>query len=332
MIGTALKWLTDPAAIGRKRTVAAIAAVLAGALRGASLALHTACEAADIVGAICRLNTDSIASYLDTLVQWLNVYVVPGADAVTLIMGIWGLWAARGKKAVVVASMLILALILPSQALAQEPKEVSPFEYALAHAYFSSGTLVVDGESHAVVEVRFVDDFRLASKLRGAARVSLFTLTRAGEQAPAPTIPTTLQEAKAYSDGEVWLALYREIKPWLALECASGLSFKMTSLAGTVGDPLDGTKVGAGCGPRLAYQRNHVSILAGHYGQVVDRGKVVGFVPSVLVHAFIPLTFLGKNTAFTPDLAVGATLPSATDPDQRRDMTKSLRLLVSTRF
>lgn len=330
MIGKALKWLTDPSAIGRKRTVAAIAAVVAGMLRGAETALRAACDAADFVGSVCSFQPGNVAGALEGLAQWLNAVVVPGADAVTVIMGLWGLWAARKKKAIVVASMLFLALATP--ALAQD-KEFNLFDYLRSHAYVSGGPLVLDGENHTVYEVRLVDDFQISADFRGAARVSLFSLTRAGEQAPPPKIPTTLKEAsEAYSDGEVWLSVYRVIKPWLAVECIGGLTFKMASISGSKGDPLDGTKAAFGCGPRFSYRRNHVSLIPSHYGPVADKGKLLGPAPSLLVHAHIPLTFLGKNTAFTPDLAFGATAPAPSDPDKRRNITKALRLLVSARF
>lgn len=235
------------------------------------------------------------------------------------------------SKSGAIGAVLLIAMASP--AAAQEKKEFNLFEYLRTHAYVSGGPLVLDGENHTVYEVRLVDDFKISDQFRGAARVSLFSLTRAGEQAPPPKIPTTIREAtEAYSDGEVWLSVYRVIKPWLALECLGGLTFKMASLSGSKGDPLDGTKSAFGCGPRFSYERNHISVIPSHYGPVADKGKLLGPAPSLLIHAHIPLTFLGKNTAFTPDVAFGADKPDPADPDQRRNITKALRLLVSARF
>lgn len=220
---------------------------------------------------------------------------------------------------------------LASSAGAQA-READLFSYITEHSYLAGGPLLVDGEKATIFEVRFVDDFALGASTRGVARVSLFTLQRQGEPAPpAPGIPTSLEAAAAYSDGEVWLGVYRQFRPWLALECVGGLTFKMTSLSGTVGDPLDGTKMGLGCGPRLSYRGNNLSVLGGHYGPVAEKGQLLGFVPQVFVHAYLPLSFLGKNTAFTPDLAFGRS--DVVSPDPTVSTVKAtMRLLVSTRF
>jgi hypothetical protein len=230
------------------------------------------------------------------------------------------------RPSVLFASFL-LSLAQPARA-----GDFNVFTYLTQHASVATGALVVDGQTHKVAELRFVDDFKITDKVRGAARVGLFSLTRAGESAPSPRVPTSLEEVKAYSDGEVWLSVYRELKPGISIECIGGLTFKMTSITGTVGDPLDGTKAAGACGPRLSHLDYHVSVLGGHYGPVAESGKLMGFVPNVLIHAYLPMKFLGSNTAFTPDIALGATKAAVSDPDQRRTISKSIRLLISTRF
>lgn len=238
--------------------------------------------------------------------------------------------APRPSKDDIAAMMIAFVLILPSPALAQD---FNVFKYLTQHASVATGALIADGEAYKVVELRFVDDFRIADKWRGAARVGLFSLTRSGEQAPPPpTIPTTLDEIKAYSDGELWVSVRREIRQGIALECLGGFTFKMISITGSVGDPLDGTKLAGACGPRFSQGEYSISVLGGHYGPVADEGKLLGFVPNILIHGYLPMKFLGASTAFTPDLAFGAIPADAKDPDQRRTVSKSLRLLISTRF
>jgi hypothetical protein len=210
--------------------------------------------------------------------------------------------------------------------------------YLRTHAYLTGGTFRTAGETRAVYELRFVDDFPISGDTyRGAARVSLFSLTRAGEQAPPQQgIPASIKDAtSAYSDGEVWLSARKILKPWLAAECIGGVTFKMASLSGSVGNPLDGTKVGVGCGVRLTFQDNHLSIIPGSFGPVADGDKLLGPLPSVMASLYVPLAFLkifGKHSAFTPDFAFGAAPPLPGDPDQRRQLTQSIRLLISSGF
>ena len=203
--------------------------------------------------------------------------------------------------------------------------------YVQKHASFVGGVVVVDDQKEKLVELRIVDDFEISGKFRGAFRLGLFSITRAGENAPSATIPTSIEDVKAYSDGEGWLSVYRDFNANIALECTAGVTFKMVSVTGQVGDPLDGTKFAAACGPRVSYAGNQVSILGGHFGPVSAGGKLAGPVPSVLIHAYIPLTFLGKNTAFVPDLAFGAT-PDPLDPSAARTITRTMRLGIATRF
>jgi hypothetical protein len=203
--------------------------------------------------------------------------------------------------------------------------------YLQKHASFVGGVVVVDDEKQKLVELRIVDDFAISGKFRGAFRLGLFSITRAGEQAPVNQIPTSLEQVKAYSDGEAWLSVYRTITPGIAIECTGGLAFKMVSITGQVGDPLDGTKLAGVCGPRFEKDGYQVSVLGGHFGPVTAGGKIAGPVPSILIHAYIPLKFLGKSTAFVPDLAFGAT-PDPLNPAAARSIARTLRLGIATRF
>lgn len=204
--------------------------------------------------------------------------------------------------------------------------------YVQKHASFVGGVVIVDDQKEKLVELRIVDDFPITDQVRGTFRLGLFSITRAGETAPAGnSIPTSLEAVKAYSDGEAWLSVYHDFKPGIGIECTGGVAFKMASVTGQVGDPLDGTKFAAACGPRLSKSGYQVSVLGGHFGPVSAGGKLAGPVPSVLIHAYIPLTFLGKNTAFVPDLAFGAT-PDPLDPSAARTITRTMRLGIATRF
>ena len=102
IMGKLISWLSDPTAVGRKRTVASLTALLSGMIRGGSAALKTACESGDFVGALCKVDANLVATMLENVVLFLNTVVVPGADIVTILVGAWGLWAARNKTAIVV--------------------------------------------------------------------------------------------------------------------------------------------------------------------------------------------------------------------------------------
>lgn len=224
------------------------------------------------------------------------------------------------------------AIIIISIFAARSQAQDDIWAYLQKHASFVGGVVVVDDQKEKLVELRLVDDFAISGKFRGAARVSLFSITRAGEQAPqANVIPTSIEQVKAYSDGEAWLSIYREVTPGIALECLGGITVKMISVTGQVGDPLDGTKFAAACGPRFEKNGYQVSVLAGHFGPVSAGGKLAGPVPSILIHAYLPIAFLGKNTAFVPDFAFGAT-PDPINPQAARNITRTLRIGIAARF
>lgn len=224
--------------------------------------------------------------------------------------------------------LAIFTLLFAARSQAQD----DVWSYLQKHASFVGGVVIVDDQKEKLVELRIADDFAISGKFRGAARLSLFSITRAGDIAPqANVIPTSIEQVKAYSDGEAWLSVYREVTPGLAIECLGGITVKMVSVTGQVGDPLDGTKFAAACGPRLEKNGYQLSILGGHFGPVSAGGKLAGPVPSILIHGYFPLAFLGKSTAFVPDLAFGAT-PDPLDPNSARTITRTLRLGIATRF
>ena len=97
------KWLTDPTAVGRKRTITSVLAIVAVALRAIAPVLAQACGAGDFASAVCSVNAVDVAWYLEFATDALNNLIVPGADLATVLMGIWALKSAKGKTAVVVS-------------------------------------------------------------------------------------------------------------------------------------------------------------------------------------------------------------------------------------
>jgi len=93
-----IDWLKDPAASGRKRGVAAVAGIIAVGLRAIESGLHDACKIGDLVGSVCNVNASLIADIFSSLSTFLNTIVVPGADAVTILVGAWGLWVAHKRS------------------------------------------------------------------------------------------------------------------------------------------------------------------------------------------------------------------------------------------
>jgi len=101
MVSKLVSWLSDPKAVGRKRTIATIAALISAMIKGGTFVFKAACDAGDFGASVCKLDPGMIASTLDLFVTFLNTVVVQGADIITILVGAWGLWAARDKTAVV---------------------------------------------------------------------------------------------------------------------------------------------------------------------------------------------------------------------------------------
>lgn len=270
MIGKLLKWLTDPTAIGRKRAIAAIAGIIGAALRGASGAIHKACDAADIVGAVCSFNADGAAGVLDMAAQWLNTVVTPGADAVTVLMGLWGLWAARKKKALVVASMVVLAMILPGSAIAQElASSPEPNTVTLStgstrfHVHGAGDKTELEGQ--LLVEVHAPAKTILGSLAR-------FTRTQGSTDAVAGLLdPRTFRSVVAE------VSLRRQLAANLDAICSAQVSWDRDKEF----DPADPNVWQTGCGLRFWLKgKGSLSIQGPHSGPVGG----LGVFGTLLVH------------------------------------------------
>lgn len=225
-------------------------------------------------------------------------------------------------------------VVLPSPTPTPEPPPLvddgigDGWEYLQNHLSIVGGMVIADDQLEKLIEIRIVDDFPVAEKFRGVVRASAFSINRAGLSIPDPKIPLSVQDLKAYSDGEVWAALYRPLNEFFSAECLGGVTFKMISITGTVGNPYDGTKIAGACGFRFNSSNRKVNIfvLGGHYGPVAtEQGTFAGFIPNVIIHAYIPLDFLGSHMSFVPDLAFGRNSITGV-------VTRSIRLGIATDF
>jgi len=99
MIRKVLAWFTDPAAVGRKRSIALVAALIAGACRGIDSALKEGCEAATIAvqSAWCSVNPSTWATVIETLNGALQV-IEPGMDFAAVAFALIGFIDAKRKK------------------------------------------------------------------------------------------------------------------------------------------------------------------------------------------------------------------------------------------
>lgn len=305
MIGKALKWLTDPSAIGRKRTIAAIAAVVAGMLRGAESALRAACNAADFVGSVCSFQPGNIAAALEGIAQWLNAVVVPGADAVTIIMGLWGLWTARGKKAVVVAAMIVLALFSPAVG-AQEP---TPTPEPDSIRFSTGGTrFYTPGQGDETeMEGQLLGIVHVPGKLV-AEGFGRYTRTQ-GTEAAAGGL-----DVKSFRSIIADLKLRRQVfsgwvRTWAL--CLAGVSWSRDKAF----NPSDPNVWAVGCGAKLESVKGSFSSVIGHNGSVggravfgqltINQGERVRYVATYAI-PFSAERFRTYPGAFTSGVQVDA--------------------------
>lgn len=257
---SALKWLTDPKAIGRKRTIAAVSAVLAGMMRGAEAALKAACAAADIVGAVCSFQPGNIAGALEGFAQWLNAVVVPGADLVTIVMGLWGLWAARGKKGVVVTAMVIA--LIPGFAVAQDQPALAPelknsvTLSAGATRFYTHGvgdTTEIEGHLLAIVHTPEKTITEVLAR---------FTRVQGAETDDDLLNPRTF---RAFVGS---VSVRRALSGFVDAQCLVGMSWARDKEF----DPEDPNVWRIGCGPRIWLKdRGSFSIIVAHDGSVGGR-------------------------------------------------------------
>src|SRR3954470_4148909 len=101
MVKGLFAWLLDPEHPGRKRGVAVVLFLLAELLRAADSAIAKACAAALIAGPVCSVHPADYAPWIDAAYQGVQRFVVPGADALATIVGIWGLFHALKRQHVV---------------------------------------------------------------------------------------------------------------------------------------------------------------------------------------------------------------------------------------
>lgn len=103
MITKAWRWLTDPAAQGRKRGIAAGAFALGEVLRAIGASLAFACKAsieapALLTGAWCTVDPGGWASWVDTINQVIQS-ITPGMELTAFAFAVWGLLHAKAKNA-----------------------------------------------------------------------------------------------------------------------------------------------------------------------------------------------------------------------------------------
>lgn len=116
-------WLTDPAAPGRKRGIAAVLIIVAASLRAGHAALLAAC-AEGLSSRLCSVESiGPLVSVLELLGAWLPT-LEQGTSLAAAAMALWGLWHARAK-AKSVAGLLVLGL-LSGPAWAQAPFVEAP--------------------------------------------------------------------------------------------------------------------------------------------------------------------------------------------------------------
>jgi hypothetical protein len=113
-------WLTDPAAPGRKRGIAAALIVVAASLRAGHAALIAACQDG-LTSRLCSVESiGPIASILEVLAAWLPT-LSDGTTFAGAIMGLVGLLHARKKDAAkkVAAGLVLVGLLAAAPASAE---------------------------------------------------------------------------------------------------------------------------------------------------------------------------------------------------------------------
>lgn len=119
---------------GRKRIVAGLILAVAQVLHGLDAALGSACGVQALHGWVCQIDPDSWIVYLSMLNQFIQQYIVPGADAAGILLGAWGVAHAAsrakddGHSNVTAAIAAISASVAPpmppatATVIPQEPK------------------------------------------------------------------------------------------------------------------------------------------------------------------------------------------------------------------
>ena len=184
---------------------------------------------------------------------------------------------------------------------AQEP---TLFAWLKTHSSIVSGVASANGERSEFVSISVDTDFEISGPVRGFGSLRLFSRDRVTDEGSlvTPGAPLSLDALALYSSGEAVGGAYRAITPTVGIECRGGLTFAMVGLVGSVGAPVDGSKVVAGCGGRFTGGPGRLSVLLGHAGPVAEGDPLFGFIPSLLVSGEFRLP---KGTAFLLDIEAG---------------------------
>lgn len=91
-----VKWLTEDPGAGRKRALALMLLGISIVLRAVDPILDNLCLAGFL--AVCAVHVGGAAGYFDYLYQVVENVLVPGVDFTAIVLGAWGVWAAKKKK------------------------------------------------------------------------------------------------------------------------------------------------------------------------------------------------------------------------------------------
>ena len=199
--------------------------------------------------------------------------------------------------------------LLAVPALAQEPAQPTLWDYLRGHVSVVSGVASANGERSEFVSLALDDSFEIRPKLTGFGNLSLFGRQRIQGVAGAPLggseLPTSLDDLALYSAGEITAGAFFQAHEKVAIECRGAMTFAMTGLTGTVGDPVDSSKFTFGCGPRVSGAVGRLSVIFGHSGPVDEGAKWYGFIPSTVYDGSFRLT---DTTSFLVFVAAGRDL------------------------
>lgn len=91
-----INWLTESPGAGRKRGLALILLGVSIVLRAVDPVLDNLCLAGFL--AVCDIHVSAAAPYFDYLHQVVENLLIPGTDFTAVVLGAWGIWAARKKN------------------------------------------------------------------------------------------------------------------------------------------------------------------------------------------------------------------------------------------
>ena len=272
MIAKLAAWLTDPNVLGRKRTLTAILAVIAGMLNGMSSAFQGACDTAAFVGAICNFNAGGVADIVNQVIQTLDLFT-PGVEITAAILGAFALWSAKKKTGKVIP--VIIFCLIGASATAQTTSCLDTETCSVTATLSSGGTrFYTPGKfDKTELEGQLQVEVKLPEKLiaEGFAR---FTRTQGVDESQ------TLFEVATFRSINAELGLRLNIRPSVDAICSSGVSWERDKEF----VPTDTNVWEVGCGVNV-YVKKKFSISSkwGHSGSVngaATFGKVVYYQSS----------------------------------------------------